>query len=329
MPAYKRAAMPAYIREDLKPMIAATPEQTTWDIAALRRGGEELLGGAAPDLGGAELAVAKIAGGEGQPLEIRTLSPGAGERKGTLQRVIYSIHGGGYVAGKAEYDDPKHAELAQEFHAEVISPEYRLAPEHPWPAGLEDCLAGLEYAAGRAAALAVPLYIFGDSAGGGLAYFAALLYSNGAQGQSHFLKMQRKLSANYPISGTILLEPCLDPRMDTDPFDRYSEGPIWNRKAAAEAWRITAVTPESRAEIAQLLEDPQLAAQFPPSIIIVNPVDPLRDEGIALARHLVDCGVPAELHMYAGSFHGALSVPGNQIWAEIQAVMRRFFGRNV
>ena len=74
--------MPAYIREDLKPVIATIPEQTTWDIAALRGGGEELFGGVTPDLGGAELSVTKIAGGDGQPMELRTLTPGAGDSRG-------------------------------------------------------------------------------------------------------------------------------------------------------------------------------------------------------------------------------------------------------
>ena len=300
--------MAAYIRDDLKPVIASTPEQTTWDIAALRGGGERLLGSAAPDLGEVELLLSEIAGGDGDPMEIRTLRVVGGEAS---RAVLLSIHGGGYVAGRAEYDDAKNAELAERFPAEMISPEYRLAPEHPWPAGVTDCVCAVEFAAARAAELGVPLFVFGDSAGGGLAYFASLHYSGAADGPA-------------PIAGVILLEPCLDPRMSSASFEIYSDGPVWTRAAAAEAWRITAVTPESREQIVQLLEDPQLAALAPPCVIVVNPADPLRDEGIRLAQHLADCGVPAELHMYAGTFHGALSVPSHPVWEEIQLLMRRF-----
>ena len=67
---------------------------------------------------------------------------------------------------------------------------------------------------------------------------------------------------------------------------------------------------------------------FPPALVVVNPVDPLRDEGIALATGLVDSGCIAELHMFAGTFHGSLSVPDSVAWNEIRSLISRFMTEN-
>ena len=109
--------------------------------------------------------------------------------------------------------------------------------------------------------------------------------------------------------------------MATRSFETYKDGPIWTKEASEGAWRqylgdVTKASPyiPSRA-VAELM---------PPTFVIVNPADPLRDEGIHFAVDLADAGVPTELHMYAGTFHGALSVPGTNTWERVKEDVRSF-----
>ena len=112
---------------------------------------------------------------------------------------------------------------------------------------------------------------------------------------------------------------------------------MWTRRAAAGAWRHYFGVPLD-AEVTiplRLIEAafPKPSAEFreegfPPALIVVNPVDPLRDEGIALATGLVDAGCIAEMYMFAGTFHGSLSMPGSVTWGEIQLLIDRFVKEN-
>ena len=323
-----------YIRDDLMPVIAATPEQTTWDLPALRAGGDELLGGIEPDLGNARREVVSVprAAGDGE-LELRWFIPPI-----AVRAVIVSIHGGGYVCGRAKFDDEKNAEMAQRLTTAVVSPDYRLAPEYPFPAGAHDCVLAIIHAQKKAQELGVPLVVFGDSAGGGLAYFSTLMYSERLQSerqrvhageqageQAETQTMQEgghiPAEAARPISAVILLEPCLDPRTHTASFSTYADGPVWTKRAAVTAWQHTAPSSAACEDIIDMLENSARVKDFPSTLTIVNPADPLRDEGIALAAHLADSGVQSQLHMYAGTFHGALSVKGNAVWNDILALI--------
>ena len=322
-----------YIRGDLMPVISATPEQTTWDLPSLRAGGDELFGGVEPDLGTAQQEVLSVPRecDDGE-LELRWFMPVEPARA-----VIVSIHGGGYVCGRAKFDDEKNADMAQKLIAAVVSPDYRLAPEYPFPAGVHDCVLAIIHAQKKAYELGVPLIVFGDSAGGGLAYFSTLIYteqthsrqaSNEYAGSAHiypeFLRRkQEKGCDSYPVSSLVLLEPCLDPRTDTATLTTYAEGPVWTKRAAVTAWQHTAPSEPIRKSIIDMLENSERVKDFPPTLTIVNPSDPLRDEGVALAAHLADSGVQSELHMYAGTFHGALSVKGNIVWKDILALIER------
>ena len=335
--------MKPYLRADLLSVLDGTPEQTTWDIPALRKGGEELFGSITPDMSGACMRLEYLHGMEMRIISPEASSPEASDASQALGKctqnnsectdaststspqvsaVILSIHGGGYVAGMARYDDEKNAYMAVRLNADVVSPEYRLAPEHPFPAGIDDCLAALRWCARRAADQGVPLYVFGDSAGGGLAYFCALRYHNEMRARSAADSGGEASLA--PISGIILLEPCLDPRTNTQSFYTYANGPVWTHRAGETAWAVTATSDQAQAEVVRMLEDPQLVAGLPKVMIVANPADPLRDEDIALAQHLADCGISAELHMYAGTFHGSLSVSGNPVWEELLMLIKRF-----
>ena len=120
---------PIYLRPELAPIIAETPEQTTWDLPAMRAGGDALL--ANPHEANNRVEVTSR-GRTFIPDDLRDDAP-----------ILVSIHGGGYVAGRAAFDDAKNDELATHFGAIVVSPEYRLAPEFPFPIPIDDCISAL------------------------------------------------------------------------------------------------------------------------------------------------------------------------------------------
>ena len=297
----ERPAQPdAYIADELADVIDATPLQDTEHYLQMRREGEQLLADVCPGEGISSWDVV-VEGEEGQAVQLHCLSGG-----GEPSAVVCSIHGGGYVAGVARYDDARNSELVELFGGAIVaSPDYRLAPEYPWPAGADDCALALAYLARTYPAL--PLYVYGDSAGAGLAQQAIELLAND--------------NVQIDIERVILLEPCLEPGMVTGSFATYAHGPIWTLEASTAAWRhylgdLRATPP--------YVPSRRVAALMPPTLIVVNPADPLRDEGIRLATDVADAGVPVELHMLAGTFHGALSVPGSHTWGRVKATIRAF-----
>ncbi|MDY2940828.1 MAG: alpha/beta hydrolase [Varibaculum sp.] len=307
--------MEPYLRPELLSVIAQTPPQTPWDLPALRGAGDELFGGLRPALGDTKLQVTTIADAAGGSIELRCLSP----KNGIVQAVMVAIHGGGYVAGRAEFDDARNAELATALQTRIYSPEYRLAPEHPFPAGIADCLAAITYAAEQAGDAGAPLYVFGDSAGAGLAYLATLKYCATALPVEPGNREHPK-----PVAGLILFEPCLDPRSETDSMRTHGDGPVWTRRANQVAWQLATPDPKIRGDVITALNPAAIPDSFPRTLVVANPADPLRDEGVNLARNLIDGGVETELHIYPGTFHGALSIPHTPVWGEIKELLRRF-----
>ncbi len=319
---------PIYLRPELAPIIAETPEQTTWDLPAMRAGGDALL--ANPHEADSRVEVS-ARGRTFIPADLAEDAP-----------LIISIHGGGYVAGRAAFDDAKNDELATRFGAIVVSPEYRLAPEFPFPIPVDDCISALAEALERFGHER-PTFILGDSAGAGLAYsMVSRLYGLAAQ-----VPQDKETTAQYErissmIRGIILLEPCVDPTLSTPSSRFFAEGPVWTRRAAAGAWQHFFGLAQATEEEGKEFEIPEVLVEsafpkprehmreigFPPALVVVNPVDPLRDEGIALATGLVDAGCIAELHMFAGTFHGSLSVPDSVAWDEIRSLISRFMTEN-
>lgn len=322
------AETPFFLRPELLPVIEATPEQTTWDLPAMRARVGALLDNPHEAINRLEVTAR---GRTFIPNDLRDNAP-----------ILVSIHGGGYVAGRAAFDDAKNDELATRFGAIVLSPEYRLAPEFPFPIPVDDCISALAEALDRFG-YERPIFVLGDSAGAGLAYsMVSRLYGLAAQ-----VPQDKETTAQYErisstIRGLVLLEPCIDPTLSTHSSSLFADGPIWTRRAAAGAWRhflgLALVTGEEgkESEIPDALlesafpkpRERMRVIGFPPALVVVNPVDPLRDEGIALATGLVDSGCIAELHMFAGTFHGSLSVPDSVAWGEIRSLISRFIAEN-
>ncbi|MFI5614854.1 alpha/beta hydrolase [Amycolatopsis sp. NPDC051903] len=213
--------------------------------------------------------------------------------------LLLNIHGGGFIVGTVDTDHPQAVALARDLEVVVVSVDYRLAPENPYPAGLEDCYAALVWAVKNAEALGVDperVVIRGSSAGGGLAAALALLARD---------------RGGPAIAFQFLGVPEIDDRLRTASMRRFVDTPLWNLSHAEFSWdcylgdgiRGTADVPVYAA--------PARATDLtglPPAYVSVMEFDPLRDEGIAYAQALLAAGVPTELHLFPGTFHGSAMV---------------------
>lgn len=219
---------------------------------------------------------------------------------------ILHIHGGGMVMGSAKQIQTSPAMLAVAAGVPVASVEYRLAPEHPFPAPQEDCHSALVWLAGQAGALgfdAGRIVVAGESAGGGLAAALAI--------------MARDLGGPA-IAGQLLTYPMLDHRTGSDacPYGNPTTGEfIWTRASNRFGWRALQgdypADDDRRGWFSpSLAED---LSRLPPAYIATGSLDLFFDENLDYARRLTAAGVPVELHSYAGAIHAFNAVPGATI----------------
>lgn len=206
---------------------------------------------------------------------------------------IYHIHGGGYVSGSAARMEPVHRWLADKLGCVIVSVDYRLAPEHPFPAGINDCYAGLAWTFAEAEALGVDttrIGIMGESAGGGLAAALALMARDRGE---------------YHLAFQHLIYPMLDDRTCArDPHPVTGEF-IWTPHNNKFGWSALlghepggeGVSPYAAPARAEDL------AGLPPSFISTGSLDLFLDEDIDYARRLIRAGVPTKLHVYPGAVH--------------------------
>jgi acetyl esterase/lipase len=247
-----------------------------------------------------EVRDALVPGPEGAPqVPVRIYTPAEAAAPEGLPGLVY-IHGGGFVLGDLDFCHSDLLRIADQVGAVVVSVDYRLAPEHAFPAGLEDCYAALEWTAAHAAELGIDparLGVGGDSAGGGLAAAVALL-ARDRQGPA--LRFQ------------YLGIPELDDRLETPSMQAFTDTPLWNRPNAETSWDYYLGAPGLRggADVSPYAAPARAEdlAGLPPAFVNVCEFDPLRDEGIAYAQRLVQAGVPTELHLYPGTFHGSAMI---------------------
>jgi acetyl esterase/lipase len=233
---------------------------------------------------------------------------------------IVHIHGGGFVVGNIETEHVGAGMSALATGALVISVDYRLAPEHPYPAGLHDCYAALVYAAENADALGVDaarIALSGASAGGGLSAATALFARD---------------NGGPAICFQMLHIPELDDRLETPSMKRFVDSPLWNQPLAVKSWAYYLGPMAGQADV-PIYAAPARAtdlSDLPPAYISTAENDPLRDEGIAYALGLLHAGVSVELHQFPGTFHGSGLVAGAAISKranhEATVVMRRALG---
>ena len=231
-----------------------------------------------------------------------------------LGLLVY-FHGGGWVVGDLETHDAAGRALAVESGQAVPSVDYRLAPEHPFPAALDDAMTATRWAFDNAAELGCEptcLAVGGDSAGGNL---AAVVAQAGA----------------VPLRWQLLAYPVTDCRCNTASYDEFADGPYLTRKSME--WYVDHYlsgregSPDDP-RVSPLLGTDAALVTSPPTFVITVETDVLRDEGEAYAARLEALGVPTTLRRYDGMFHGFFALPeqidaGRDAAAEAGQAFRR------
>ncbi|WP_157548772.1 alpha/beta hydrolase [Nonomuraea candida] len=259
----------------------------------------------APDVSGMEIEDLMVPAERDVPVRIY--------RPHQAQGAIVWLRGGGFVMGNLDTEHPWAARLAADTGAVVISVDYRLAPEHPFPAALDDAYAVLTWVAANAAGLGLDperIAVGGHSAGGGIAA-ATALRARDEQGPA--------------ICFQLLNQPALDDRQETWSARAFTDTPWMNRAKVSLAWGHyldgRPATPYAAPARATDLSG------LPPAYIATAELCPNRDEDIAYALRLLQAGVSVELHQWAGTFHGSQAILSAEVsqrqLAELSVVLRR------
>jgi len=283
---------PDLVDPELRPLLDMWPTLTLDSamLAEIRTGGRPL---ATPPVVANRVVKTehRVPGPAGAPKVALTVytPPGSGPFP-----CIYHIHGGGYVMGAAAPLEFRHRPLAEELGAVIVSVDYRLAPETAHPGPVEDCYAGLDWVIANAATLDIDvarLGVTGESAGGGLAAALALLVRD---------------RGDLVLTFQLLVYPMIDDRtVDAEPHPHVGQY-IWTPASNHFGWSallghepgIEGVSPYAAAARADNL------ANLPPTFIMTGALDLFLEEDIDYARRLTRAGVPTELHVYPGAFHG-------------------------
>ncbi|MBV9413322.1 MAG: alpha/beta hydrolase [Acidimicrobiia bacterium] len=287
--------MPYAIDPELEPFLALLPPPELDDLEASRA---RILGLLEQFNAGVDVTAVAVtdhlapAPGNAPDVLVRVYAP-EGEPTPSGRSGLLSIHGGGFTTGSIEMDHGFCVATVRRLGIVAATVEYRLAPEHPFPAGIEDCYAALCWFHDNAAVLGVDparIGIGGQSAGGGLTAGTALLARD---------------CGGPPLCFQFLGIPELDHRLDTPSMRAFIDTPMWSRPQAILSWERYLgadhgdVSPYASPSIA-----PDLAG-LPPAYVTTMEFDPLRDEGILYAMRLMQAGVQVELHSYPGTFHGS------------------------
>ena len=204
--------------------------------------------------------------------------------------LLVFFHGGGWVIGDLNSHDGVCRSLANKSGHAVLSVDYRLAPEHIFPAAFDDCVAAVKWASENAQALGIDnsrMAVGGDSAGGNLAAAVAL-------------------AEIVPLKFQMLIYPAVDMSMESPSINENANAPILTKSVMA--WFVDHYM-GSEGDRGSIAASPMLASdeqlkRMPPAIVITAQFDPLRDEGEAYGKRLVESGVSATITRYNGAFHG-------------------------
>jgi acetyl esterase len=214
---------------------------------------------------------------------------------GDVLPLVLMMHGGGWVLGTLDTHDAFSRVIARESGCAVLSIDYRLAPEHPFPAPLEDCLAVIAELPSRAAEFGVRAdryAVVGDSAGGNLAAAIAL-------------SLRGKPSAP---SAQVLFYPVADANFETESYRATPKEAFLTTEMMRFFWNAYVGTSEPDGLAAPLRASDVSGAA--PATVIIAANDPLHDEGLAYALKLRAAGVPTDLHDFGGAIHGFASFFG-------------------
>jgi len=264
--------------------------------AEARRLYKETRGALYPSVPGVEAVRDLAASGPAGPIPLRLYRGLAAPAGAALPLLVY-FHGGGWTVGDLDTHDIVCRTLANRARCAVIAVDYRMGPEHKFPAAVEDCVAATRWVAGQAAALGVDaarIAVGGDSAGGNLATVVAITLRD---------------AGGPPLVFQALAYPATDQRMDTPSHTRFAQGYLLTRDnlrwyrgnyLAPEDYDDWRASPIRAADLARL----------PPAHIITAGYDPLRDEGRAYSDRLVAAGVPVLYECFEGMAHGFITMGG-------------------
>jgi acetyl esterase/lipase len=279
---------------ELAAALALQPMQSIEDLEAARALHRTLLASSEEEIEGIEELEIEDrvvpAGAHGPEVRVRVYTPLGFQRP--LPGVLY-IHSGGFVLGSIEGEHARAASLALSVGAVLFSVEYRLAPEHPYPAALDDCYAALCWIAAGASELGIDpdrVAVAGSSSGACLAAALALLARD---------------RRGPHLCFQLLNAPVLDDRLETPSMTAFTDTPVWDRQSAFVSWRhyLGAERDDVPYYAAPARADDLTG--LPPAYIATSEFDPLRDEGILYGLRLLQAGVAAEIHNFAGAYHGS------------------------
>ena len=204
--------------------------------------------------------------------------------------LLVFFHGGGWVIGDLNSHDGVCRSLANKSGHAVLAVDYRLAPEHKFPAAFDDCVTALQWAYNNAASLGIDntrMAVGGDSAGGNLAAAVAL-------------------TEVVPLKFQMLIYPAVDMRMESPSINENANAPILTKSVMT--WFVDHYMNSDADRInmsaSPIVASDELLKRMPPAMVVTAQFDPLRDEGEAYGKRLVENGVSATITRYNGAFHG-------------------------
>ena len=262
--------MPYAYDPELLPLIDVLPAVSLDDLDAARQGLLDLVTpmNAHVDLAGVTVADHHVPGPDDAPDVLVRLYRPEGDVPAAGRPALLDIHGGGFVVGAIDMEHAFGAQVARDLGVVVAAVEYRLAPEHPFPAGIEDCYAALAWLHASAAELGIDpdrIAVGGQSAGGGLAAGTVLLARD---------------RGGPPVCFQFLGIPELDHRLETTSMRTFVDTPMWHRASAIKSWEMY-LGPDHKGDVSPYAS-PSLATDLrglPPAYVTTMEFDPLRDEG--------------------------------------------------
>ncbi|MBW8755526.1 MAG: alpha/beta hydrolase [Sphingomonadales bacterium] len=283
-----------YVRPDVRAfldMLAAAPRPVFNDelMAMIRQMPADAMAGMDMPVGEMGEIRDVVIPGPGGEIALRLYDPRASRDAGP---VVVFYHGGGFVVGSIDTHAGIAAEIARQLDLPVVSVEYRLAPEHKWPAAPDDAEAAARWIAGNGGAFGrefTHLVLAGDSAGGNLTLVTALAL--------------RDAPSALPLLAQIPIYPMADASREHASMTVFADG--YGLESANMAYYGEAFAPEkAHPRYSPLVAD---LAGLPPTLLITAGLDPLRDGGRAFAAAAVEAGVPVIYREYQGTIHGFCS----------------------
>jgi len=225
---------------------------------------------------------------------------------------ILNIHGGGFVCGDAARENGSMIALARDLDCVILSIDYRLAPENPYPAAADDCLASLEWLHASTDSLGIDparIAVRGVSAGGGLAAG---------------LGLRVRSRPDLPICYMLLVYPMLDDRTEGDV---WSGKIVWTAGANRFGWSSFLAEHAVNPPVEAVPGREEDLCNFPPTFLAIGDIDLFARENLDFAQRLMKAGIPVELHLYPGAYHGFVLIVAARVSLAFERDCRAALGR--